>query len=95
MGTSPDSHLHPLDHNLLELDFITLFVNFDSERVFGDSLEERISSSGSLEALLSNIEGELCRGPYALPDLKRGGNTSQPTKDKERKKLYPAFPEDR
>lgn len=63
MRISLNSHLPPLDHDHLKQKVISLSEDSDSERVYGDSLQEKVSSSGSLESLLSN-EG-MCRQLYS------------------------------
>lgn len=40
--------------------------DYDSERVYGDSMEEGASSSDSLEARLSNIRGEVNRNEVIM-----------------------------
>lgn len=70
VGTSPDSHLPPLGHNLLELEVIYVCDDSDLERVFGSSLEKETSSSDSLEAFYKMLAEKLiasrslCLLPY-------------------------------
>lgn len=67
MDTFPDSQLHPLNHNLLELEVIYLSNDSDSKRVSEDSLKEGTSSSGSLEALLSGFNREVNHVEVPIP----------------------------
>lgn len=66
-GTSPDSHFPPLNHGHIELELISLFDDFNSERVYEDSLKEGASSSDSLETILSNVGREVNRVEVPIP----------------------------
>lgn len=61
MGISSNSHLLLCGHNHLEPKIISICDDYDSERVYGNSLEERTSSSESSENLSSNIFIEVNR----------------------------------
>lgn len=67
MGTSLDSHIHPLNHNHLEPEVISLSNDSDSKRVSVDSLEGGTSSFGLLEALLLNFNGEVNQVDVSMP----------------------------
>lgn len=55
MGVSYDPHLPPPSSNYPEPEIISLSDDFDSERVFRNSLQEEPFSSGSLDVTLSNV----------------------------------------
>lgn len=69
IGISPYSHLPPIDHDHLELEFISLSNYSDIERVSEDFLERGTSSSGSLEALLADVGGEVNHVEVLMPHL--------------------------
>lgn len=54
-----DSHLPPIDHDHLKLEAVPLSDDFQSEWVFGESLEEGNSSSNSLYAIFRNAYREV------------------------------------
>lgn len=54
MGTSPDSHFYPFSSDHIGQE---IFEDSDSERVYGDSVEEEASSYDSLDSLISNVGG--------------------------------------
>lgn len=77
IGTSPDSHIPPLDYDCMEPEVIPLSKDLDSERVYRNSLEERASTSDIIISFVKcRWKGESCRGLDAPSHLKRGGNTS-------------------
>lgn len=67
MGTSPNSHVLPLNKDNLELETISIFDDSDSERVSKYSLEENFLSSGSIDAFISNVGGGINHVEVLMP----------------------------
>lgn len=67
MGTSPHFHFLPPSCNHLDPEIISLSDDSDLERISGNFLEEGTSSSESLEAFLSNVDGEVTRVEVPFP----------------------------
>lgn len=67
MGISHDSHLHPHKNNNLGPEIIPLSNDSDSQKVYGNSLEEETSSLGSLDALILNIGVGISRTKVPIP----------------------------
>lgn len=67
MGTSPDPRLTSISSNHMEPKTMLIYDDYDSERVSRDYLGEEKLSSSSLDALISNVGGEIKRVEVLMP----------------------------